>query len=275
MNTVFYAVAILGIMGAIFGLVLAIASKVFAVKTDERLEPLTNALPGANCGGCGFSGCAAYAQAILDGKAKIGLCAAGGQAAADEMARIMGMKKVESRRMVAMVRCRHKDILKKGQYQGITSCLAATKVAGKGPNVCEYGCIGYGDCAAACKFDAMHIVNGCAMVDPNKCTGCMCCAAACPKGLILKVPYEADIIVACSNHDKGADTRKACDIGCIGCKICEKNCPNDAIHVIDNLAVIDHTKCDSCGICAEKCPRHLISDSNLKKDFDRVAAKVR
>lgn len=275
MQTLIYAVIILGVMGAVFGLVLAIASKVFAVKTDERLQPMIDALPGANCGGCGYSGCAAYVQAVLDGKANLGLCAAGGQPAADAMAKIMGTEATESRRMVAMVRCRHRDIQKKGEYHGLTSCISAAKIAGKGPNLCEYGCMGYGDCVAACKFDAMHIVDGAARVDPDKCTGCMSCAAACPKGLILKVPYEADIIVACANHDKGADTRKQCDIGCIGCKICEKNCPNDAIHVMDNLAVIDHNKCDSCGLCAEKCPRHLISDSNLKHEFDRVDAKPR
>lgn len=275
MKIILYAVLILGVMGAVFGLVLAIASKVFAVKTDARLDALKDTLPGANCGGCGFSGCGAYAQAVLDGKAKIGLCAAGGQASADRMAKIMGLAGVESQHVVAMVRCRHGNALKKGEYHGLESCLSATKVAGKGPNLCEYGCLGFGDCAAACKFGAMKVVDGCALVDSDKCTGCMACAAACPKGLILKVPYEADIIVACSNRDKGADTRKNCDIGCIGCKICEKNCPNDAIHVIDNLAVIDHTKCDSCGICAEKCPRHLISDSNLKHEFDRVDAKAR
>lgn len=275
MKTVLIAILVLGTMGLLFGLVLAVASKVFAVKTDERLAPLTEALPGANCGGCGFSGCGAYAQAVLDGKAKIGLCAAGGQAAADEMAKIMGVEAGESRRMVAMVRCRHKDVQKKGEYQGLKSCLSAMKVAGKGPNLCEYGCIGYGDCAAACKFGAMQVIDGCAIVNADKCTGCMACAAACPKGLILKVPYEADILVACSSRDKGADVRKICDIGCIGCKLCEKNCPNDAIHVVDNLAVIDHTKCNSCGICAEKCPRHLIADMNLRHDEDLVEAKAR
>ena len=275
METVLYAVLILAGLGAVLGLVLAIASKVFAVETDARLEPLTEALPGANCGGCGFSGCGAYAQAVIDGKAKPGLCAPGGQEVADKMAKVLGIEAEKTERMVAMVRCRHKDIHHKGQYAGLQDCVAAARLAGGSVIQCEYGCMGFGTCAAACKFDAIHIVDGTARVDADKCTGCLACAAACPKKLIVPVPYHADINVACANHDKGAITRKVCDIGCIACRMCEKICPNDAIHVIDNLSVIDHAKCVSCGLCAEKCPRHLIVDSNLRKDCDIAPAMQR
>lgn len=275
METVWYAVLILAGMGAVLGLVLAVASKVFAVEADERLEPLTDALPGANCGGCGFSGCAAYAQAVIDGKAKIGLCAPGGQQAAEQMAQVMGVMAEQTEHTVAMVRCRHKDVQKKGRYAGLQDCVSASKLAGAGIHQCEYGCLGFGTCVAACKFDAISLVNGTARVDADKCTGCLACAAACPKKLIIPVPYDADINVACSNHDKGALTRKVCDIGCIGCRMCEKVCPHGAIRVTDNVAAIDHAKCDSCGLCAEKCPRNLISDSNLKKEFDLVPAMQR
>lgn len=275
METVWYAVLILAGMGAVLGLVLAAASRLFAVQTDERLEPLTDALPGANCGGCGFTGCAAYAQAVIDGKAKIGLCAPGGQQAAEKMAQVMGVKAEQTEHIVAMVRCRHKDVQKKGRYVGLRDCVSASKLAGAGIHQCEYGCLGFGTCVAACKFDAIHLVNGTARVDADKCTGCLACAAACPKKLIVPVPYDADINVACSNRDKGALTRKVCDIGCIGCRMCEKVCPHGAIRVTDNVAVIDHEKCDSCGLCAEKCPRNLISDSNLKKEADLVPAMQR
>ncbi len=275
MKEVLYAVLVLGLMGAFFGAVLAIASRVFAVKTDERLPKLTAALPGANCGGCGFAGCAAYAQAVLDGKAPIGLCAAGGSEAAKEMSRIMGVETVEVERTVAMVKCRGKNHLAKGRYEGIRDCRAAMLVTGNGPSACPNGCLGFGTCLAACKFDAIHIENGVARVDADKCTGCMQCVAVCPRKVIVPVSYNTDIVVACSNHERGANTRKVCDLGCVGCHLCEKQCEFDAIHVVNNLAVIDYTKCVSCGICAAVCPRHLISDSNLRTDMDAVPAMQR
>ena len=275
MSNIIYAILVLGVMGGVFGLLLAVASKVFYVEKDERIEPVTEALPGANCGGCGFSGCAAYAQAIVEGKAEIGLCAAGGKEAADAIAGIMGVESVEVARKVAVVMCRGNHASKKGLYEGIMDCAAASRIAGNGPNVCSYGCLGFGNCTKVCQNDAIHIVDGVAKVDHDKCVGCMACAAACPRGIIQEVPYEQDIIVACSSKEKGAALRKFCDIGCIGCKLCEKTCPNDAIHVVDNLATIDYTKCTSCSACAAKCPRHLIADANLKTEFDIVESKAR
>lgn len=275
MQGILYAVAVLGAMGLIFGLVLAVASRVFAVKTDDRLEPMIDALPGANCGGCGFSGCAAYAQAVIDGKAKIGLCVAGGDAAAADMAAIMGVAAEKTQRRVAMVKCRGTEAKVKGFYDGLQDCVAASKVAGRGPLVCKYGCLGFGTCVSACKFDAMHIVDGRARVDAEKCTGCMACASVCPRDVIVSVPYAADIVVACSSRAKGPSTVRGCNVGCIGCSRCEDVCPNDAIHVEGNLAVIDYDKCVSCGLCAEVCPRHLISDSNLRQDMDLATAHQR
>lgn len=274
MNIV-YAILVLGVMGGVFGLLLAIASKVFYVEKDERIEPVTEALPGANCGGCGFSGCAAYAQAIVEGKASIGLCAAGGSESADKIAKIMGVESVEMERQVATVMCRGNHATKKGLYEGIQDCAAAMRIAGNGPNLCSFGCLGFGNCVKACQQDAIHIVDGVAKVDHEKCIGCMACASACPRGVIQAVPYSQDVVVACSSKEKGAALRKYCDIGCIGCKLCEKTCPNGAIHVVDNLAQIDYSKCNSCSSCAAKCPRHLIADANLKTEFDIVESAAR
>ena len=275
MKEVLYAVLVLGAMGALFGAVLAIASKVFAVKVDERLPKLTEALPGANCGGCGFAGCGAYAKAVLDGKAPVGLCAAGGAQAAGKMSEIMGIAPVEVEKMVAMVKCRGKNHLLKGHYEGLADCRSAVFVTGNGPNACPSGCLGFGTCVSVCKFDAIHVVDGVARVDADKCTGCMQCVQACPRKVIVPVSYNADIIVACSNHERGAVTRKVCDVGCIGCHLCERQCDYDAIHVVHNLAVIDYDKCVSCGRCAAVCPRQLISDSNLRTDMDAVPAMQR
>lgn len=275
MVKILYAVAVLAVMGGVFGAVLAIASKVFAVKTDERLPKLTDALPGANCGGCGFAGCQAYAQAVIDGRAKIGLCAAGGAAAAKQMSEIMGVEAVEVEKKVAMVKCRGQNHLQKGIYEGISDCRSAMFVGGDGPSACPNGCLGFGTCMQVCKFDAIHVVNGAARVDADKCTGCMQCVETCPRKVIIPVTYNTDIVVACSNQERGANTRKVCDIGCVGCHLCEKICEYDAIHVVNNLATVDYSKCVSCGSCAAVCPRHLISDSNLRTDMDVVPAMQR
>jgi len=270
MTTILICVAILGVMGAVFGLVLAIASKVFHVDTDPREEAIAEILPGANCGGCGYPGCGGYAAAVAKGEAPVNACAAGGNETAARIAEIMGVEAGETERSVALVKCSgftgHVQI--KYDYVGLQDCLSASMALGGGPNECPYSCLGFGSCVAACPFGAISVKDGVARVDHELCVGCMKCAEACPKHIIVKVPYEADVTVACSSQEKGAALRKYCDIGCIGCKICEKTCEYDAIHVVDNLAVIDYTKCVSCGQCAPKCPRHLIRDARLNKEGD-------
>ena len=274
-NNILYAILVLGIMGGVFGLVLAIASKIFAVKTDERLEPIMEALPGANCGGCGYAGCAAYAQAIIDGEAEIGKCAAGGNDAAKKIAAIMGVEAEEVERRVALVRCRGYDRKSKGEYEGIHDCLAASKVAGRGPISCSFGCLGFGNCIKACKYGAISIREGVAYVDREKCKGCMACAAVCPRNLIVPIPYSNEIYVSCASKAKGATSMKVCSNGCIACKKCEKICPTEAITVLGNLASIDYSKCVSCALCATACPRHIIKDVLNKETIEEYKAKLR
>ena len=275
------AVAILGGLGLLFGLILAIASKVFYVETDPRLEKLNEALPGANCGGCGYAGCGAYAEAVLKGEAEIGKCASGGDEAAEKMGEIMGVRAEKVTRRVALVRCSgYKTVDGDGKaagakvtgvYEGIPDCLAATKVAGRGPLICKFGCLGFGNCTKACKYDAIHLVDGVAKVDQEKCVGCMQCAAACPRNLIIPVEYDRRVIIACASKAKGAVTIRGCTAGCIGCGLCVKICPHDAIHVEQNLAYIDYDKCDSCGLCATVCPKHLIADG---KKVEQLAEEL-
>ena len=270
------AIAILGGLGLVFGLVLAAASKMFYVETDPRLEKLNECLPGANCGGCGYAGCSAYAEAVLSGEAEIGLCASGGNECAQSMGQIMGQKVERMGRKVALVRCsgyRRMDAegkvtgaKMKAEYEGFKDCVAATKVGGNGPLACKYGCIGFGNCIKACKYDAIHIVDGVAKVDNDKCRGCMACAAACPRDLITAVDYDKHVLIACNSKAKGAVTVRGCTQGCIGCGLCVKICPHDAIRIENNLAVIDYEKCNSCGLCAVVCTKKLIASPAKTSD---------
>ncbi len=270
------AIAILGGLGLVFGLVLAAASKVFYVETDPRLDQLNACLPGANCGGCGFAGCGAYAEAVLKGEAPVGKCASGGNECAQAMAAIMGVQAEAVTRKVALVCCSGarsfdaegnltKGAKMKANYEGFHDCLAASKVGGSGPLSCKYGCLGYGSCTRACKYGAISVKNGVAVVDEDLCVGCMACAAVCPRKLIVPVEPNRNVVIACSSLSKGATTNRACSVGCIGCGKCVKNCPKGAITVTNNLAQIDYTKCDNCGQCASVCPKGLIKDSKVEE----------
>jgi ferredoxin len=181
------------------------------------------------------------------------------------LAGIMGIEPAKGKRMTALVKCSGGDRAKKKfEYAGISDCVAAMN-AGGGPPECRYGCLGLGTCASACKFGAVTADEGVALVDYERCTGCMSCINACPRRIIAMVPYHADVNVCCSSVEKGTVLRKVCEVGCIGCRMCEKACNNGAIRVTDSLAVIDYDKCTGCGDCAEKCPRKLIFDANLDK----------
>ena len=275
MFEILIAIGILGGLGLIFGLVLAAASKVFYVETDPRLDQLNECLPGANCGGCGYAGCGGYAEAVLNGEAPIGKCASGGNECAQAMAAIMGVKAETVTRKVALVRCSgEKRYDKSGnlvagakikaEYEGFQDCIAASKIGGNGPLSCKFGCLGFGTCTKACKYDAISIVNGVAKVNEDRCVGCMACAAACPRNLIVPVEPNRNVVIACASLAKGAVTTRGCTVGCIGCGLCKKICPKDAITIEKNLAVIDYSKCDNCGLCATVCPKKLIKDSNVE-----------
>ncbi|MBR5617874.1 MAG: RnfABCDGE type electron transport complex subunit B [Oscillospiraceae bacterium] len=286
MTEILIAIGILGGLGLVFGLVLAAASKVFYVETDPRLEQLNACLPGANCGGCGYAGCGGYAEAVLNGETPIGKCASGGNECARDMAAIMGVKAVEVTRKVALVRCSgEKRYDKSGnlvsgaklkaEYEGFQDCISASRIGGNGPLSCKFGCLGFGTCVKACKYDAISVVNGVAKVNEDRCVGCMACASVCPRNLIVPVEPKRNVVIACASLAKGAVTTRGCTVGCIGCGLCKKICPNDAITVEKNLAVIDYSKCDNCGLCATVCPKKLIKDSNVENLPDRGVVQAR
>ena len=260
MNEIITAFICFAVISGVLGLILAFASKLFFVKTDERIEKISELLPGANCGGCGYTGCAALAKAIADGEAETNACTSVSKEVCDKIAEIVGKAPAKNHvRYRAQVMCSgtHERAAKKYVYAGIHDCVSASKLSG-GDKLCPNGCIGLGTCAAACKFDAINIINGVAAVDYEKCVACGVCVATCPKSIIKLIPYEAKHWVGCSSADKGAVTKSYCNVGCIGCKICEKACPNEAIKVTGSLAEIDYSKCDGCGLCESKCPRKII-----------------
>jgi Na+-translocating ferredoxin:NAD+ oxidoreductase RNF subunit RnfB len=259
---ILFAVIVLGACGLLFGLLLAVASKIFAVKVDERAAAIIGALPGANCGGCGFAGCAALAAAIVEGKAPVNACAAGGNAVAAKVGEIMGVNTEPAEDVSAVVFCSGGNRAKRRfLYEGITDCYAASRVAG-GDLYCSFGCLGLGSCKNVCKFGAITVKDNLAKIDLKKCTACGACIKACPRGIISMVPRSQDVRVLCSSKDKGANLVNYCEIGCIGCKLCQRACEAGAITVNDNLAKIDYDKCTNCAVCVSKCPRKLIVDVN-------------
>ena len=274
MTTILYAVLVLGALAIIFGLILAVAAKAFEVKVDPRLPQIQECLAGANCGGCGFPGCAGCAEAILAGKAPVTACAPAGAEGAAKIAAIMGMEAPSGDKMVAHVLCNGGVNAKKNfEYRGVKTCLAATKVCGGGVLDCKYGCLGFGSCVEACQFDAIHIgENGAAVVDKEKCTNCGACREACPRHLIVEVPYKQKVFVNCSNLDKGPAATKVCTNSCIGCGMCERTCKFDAIHVVNGVARIDYTKCKNCTMCAKACPKGAIEPIPTKEEKEKFAA---
>lgn len=258
-NEILIPVIVFLALGAAMGTMLAIASKVFAVKKNEKAEKIAECLPGANCGGCGYSGCAALAEAIANGEAKVNKCTVGGPEVAAKIAEIMGVEAEPSVRMRAQVMCSGTSeyAKKKYIYAGIPDCTAASKIGG-GDKLCRNGCIGLGTCVKACPFNAISVMSGVAVVDYTKCKGCGVCVGACPKNIIRLIPFDSKHWVGCMSVDDGKNTRKVCDVGCISCKICQKNCPTGAIVVDNFVAHIDYDKCTGCDICISKCPRHII-----------------
>ena len=198
------------------------------------------------------------AKAIVENGAPTFKCAPGGDKTADAINTIMGNATDDRPSLRATVICAGgENCGKRFDYQGIQTCAAAASIAG-GPSACAYGCLGLGDCTRACKFDAIHIINGVAVVDRKKCTGCTACTVTCPRHVIQMKPIAPQPAVMCSNKDKGALVNKTCKVGCIACGLCVRNCPNQAIFLKDNVAVIDYTKCNGCGTCVSKCPKKAI-----------------
>lgn len=260
MQTIIVSAVITGVVGILIGLFLGIFGEKFKVETDEREEAVRNALPGNNCGGCGYAGCDALAKAIVVGEAPTNACPVGQAKVANEIAKIMGVESVSATKKVAFVKCAGDCNKAKTTYNyvGIKDCRIVKTLPNEGAKGCNYGCLGYGTCKSVCEFGAIEIINGVAVVDKEKCTACGKCKAVCPRQLIEIVPYDKTIRVACNSHDKGKDVKSVCSTGCIGCTLCTKQCEEEAITVDNFLAHIDYDKCIECGKCMDKCPSKII-----------------
>lgn len=256
-----YAIATLGLIGLLFGLFLAIAARVFTVETDPRVEAVKEVLPNVNCGACGYAGCVNFAEAVVHGETASNGCIPGGKDTAKAVAEVLGQEVTEHTPLVATLFCigDYGKTADRFIYEGIEDCAVAGDFNG-GFKACSYGCLGLGNCARACPFEAIRIgLHGLPVIDKNKCSGCGLCAKACPRLLIKILPLSDDgHLVFCSSQDRGKTVSKACKVGCIACKACVKVCPQEAIVMEDNLAVIDLAKCNDCGECVLKCPTNTI-----------------
>lgn len=243
------------VLGAASGVLLTVASRLLHVEKDKTVEKITEALPGANCGGCGFSGCEGYAAAVASGEAPANLCKPGGAEVTAAVSAIMGVEAVTAEREYAFVRCNGTcdACSDKFTYIGTGTCAAVEKFY-NGKRSCSYGCHGLGDCAAVCEENAIRIENGIAVINPKLCKGCGRCVKACPNHLITMVKESQRAAVQCSSADTGKVTKAACSNGCLGCGICVKKCPQGAVVLNNNHAEINGDKCTGCGTCISACP---------------------
>lgn len=270
MNLILISLIALGVTGLLAAVILYFFAQKFKVEEDPRIDLVQEVLPGANCGGCGFAGCRALAEACCKASTLDGLlCPVGGQQTMKQVGDILGMTPAATDPMVAVVRCNGtcEARPRTSQYDGTRSCKIMNSLY-VGETGCAFGCLGCGDCVAACQFGAitMNPVTGLPEVDDEKCTSCGACVKACPRHIIelrKKGPKNRRVWVDCVNKDKGAPARKACLNACIGCGKCQKECPFEAITVENNLAYIDYTKCRLCRKCVAVCPTGAIHEINF------------
>ncbi|MGQ9662366.1 MAG: RnfABCDGE type electron transport complex subunit B [Kiritimatiellia bacterium] len=269
------ALAAMAGTGLVCALVLVAADRFFAVREDPRIESVTAMLPGANCGGCGFPGCAEYAKAIVTQNAAVNLCGPGGADTACRIAALLGVEAGSVEKKVALVMCGGDatKTVRKALYNGVADCFACHALGGD--KLCQYGCLGYGSCARVCPTGAIEIRQGLAVVHPDLCIGCGRCVRACPRNIIKMVPVNRIIHVLCSSKDRGPVVKKACAVGCIGCTLCTKLAKNEAIRMDGALAVVDYSKDPETDVVVEKCPGHCIVKRYLDQPLseeDRISS---
>ena len=260
MNIILVTAIILTTLGLLVGIFLTIASKSLEVKEDELLINIRNCLPGTNCGGCGYAGCDSLATAIFNNEAKGNECVVGGKDVSDKIAKLLNKEISTADKKIAFVHCNGNcdNVNKIYNYVGEKSCRLLYNLPTNGDKSCRFSCIGYGDCIKVCNFNAINLVNGVAVINGENCVGCGQCINVCPAKIIELVKFDKKHLVRCNNKNKGVVAKNECKTSCIACSLCEKNCPKNAIKVVDNLANMNYDLCDDCGVCHEKCPTKAI-----------------
>lgn len=279
MNIITLSIITLSAIGAVAALILYAIARRFKVEEDPRIDQVESVLPGANCGGCGKAGCRNFAESCVKATSLEGmLCPVGGHSVMEQIGRILGMDAVEAEARVAVVRCNGscQNRPRTSTYEGAESCaIAHTLYAGD--TGCSYGCLGCGDCVSVCSLGAISIdpETKLPVVDTDICGGCGACSRACPRNIIeirKKGVKGRSVHVACMNKDKGGVARKACNVACIGCSKCLKECPFGAITIKDNLSYIDSDKCKMCRKCVDVCPTGAILALNFPPKKPAVPA---
>ena len=281
-GSIIWTIAVLSGLGLLLALLLYLLAKKFKVEEDPRIDEVEKVMPGANCGGCGFAGCRAFADsAVKAPNLDNHYCPVGGNDVMKQVAAILGYEVKEKAPEVAVVRCNGTcaNRPRTNTYDGVQSCKVKAALYA-GDTACAFGCLGCGDCAAACQFGALSMdpATGLPVVDEEKCTACGACVKACPKAIIElrpKGPRGMKVFVSCINKDKGPVAKKACAAACIGCGICAKTCTHDAIVVENNIAYIDASKCKLCRECEAMCPTGSIIGLNFPKPLDKETIKAR
>ena len=270
MNLIISSIIVLGVIGLASAVILYFVAQKFKVEEDTRIDAVAELLPGANCGGCGYPGCRGFAEACVKADTLENmLCPVGGLPVMCKVSEVLGHAVCQATPKIAVVRCNGTctNRPRTNKFDGAHNCKIAAQLYA-GETNCSHGCLGFGDCVAACQFDAIKInpETGIPEVDEEKCTACGACVKACPKKVIElrnKGVKGRRVFVSCVNKDKGAVARKACSAACIGCGKCQKACPFSAIKVENNLAYIDFELCRSCRKCVNECPTGAIHDVNF------------
>lgn len=263
MNLIIYTIIVAIVIGFVLGLLLGLFKKIFAVRVDSKVQEVRDALSGANCGGCGYAGCDAFAEAVVNGEAEVTGCIAGGASVAEKVAEVMGVSAGSAEPKIAFLACAgtNECAHEKAEYEGVKTC-AAVQLTMNGTKKCAFGCIGFGDCVEACPFDAISMgSDGLPKVDAEKCVGCGKCAKTCPKHLFTLIAKNtAGAIARCSNHsDNKPQIKKDCSVGCFKCGMCVRKCPVGCINIATGIPQVDYSQCVSCGECVKICPDHVLT----------------